>query len=301
MPSHLLSVNVMKACIQIALLAPLALASSLCFGQTLHSDVPYSHPGHARHVFDIYTPESNLNELLPVIFWIHGGGWVVGDKSDVGLKPKALTERGYIFVSTNYRLLPEVTMDELIGDIARSFATLHQIIENYGGNPKHIIVGGHSAGAQLAAILCTDHRYLEKHNIPLDVIKGCIPVDGDTYDIPKIIMTAEYRQALYGGKMFTFGHRQKFGNDPEKHVEFSAVTHVEPDKGIPPFLLLYFTGNPDTRAQAQRLHQVLQAAGISSRTFGKRDSNHRQLNNDLGDPTDDATKELFKFLEKVTP
>ncbi len=301
MPSHLLSVNVMKACIQIALLAPLVLASSLCLGQTLHSNVPYSHPGHARQVFDIYTPESNLNELLPVIFWIHGGGWVVGDKSDVGLKPKALTERGYIFVSTNYRLLPEVTMDELIGDIARSFATLHQIIENYGGNPKHIIVGGHSAGAQLAAILCTDHRYLEKHNIPLDVIKGCIPVDGDTYDIPKIIMTAEYRQALYGGKMFTFGHRQKFGNDPEKHVEFSAVTHVEPDKGIPPFLLLYFTGNPDTRAQAQRLHQVLQAAGISSRTFGKRDSNHRQLNNDLGDPTDDATKELFKFLEKVTP
>ena len=43
------------------------------------------------------------------MFWIHGGGWQVGDKSDVAEKPKVLTERGFVFVSTNYRLLPEVT------------------------------------------------------------------------------------------------------------------------------------------------------------------------------------------------
>ena len=48
----------------------------------------------------------------------------------------------------------------------------------------------------------------------------------DTYEIPRMIMTAGHRQALYGGKMFTFGDRQKFGNDSEKHVDFSAVTHV---------------------------------------------------------------------------
>ncbi len=80
-----------------------------------------------------------------------------------------------------------------------------------------------------------------------------MPVDGDTYDIPKIIMTAELRQALYGGMMPTFGHRQKFGNDPEKHVDFSAVTHVAKDKGVPPFLLLYFSGNPNTTAQRGKL------------------------------------------------
>ena len=129
---------------------------------------------------------------------------------------------------------------------------------------------------------------------------GCIPVDGDTYDIPKIIMTAEMRQTLYGGKMFTFGHRQKFGNDPEKHVDFSAVTHVAKEKGIPPFLLLYFAGNPDTPAQARRLEAVLQEAGIPARAYGKGDTNHGRLNNDLGKSDDPATQEFFKFLDGLT-
>ena len=132
-----------------------------------------------------------------------------------------------------------------------------------------------------------------------NVLKGCVPVDGDTYDIPKIIMTAEYRQALYGGKMFTFGHRQKFGNDPGKHIDFSAVTHVAKDKGIPPFLILYFPGNPNTRVQARRLQSVLRAAGIPARVFGKGDSNHSRLNNDLGKPDDPATRELYKFLDPL--
>ncbi|MHC4533651.1 MAG: carboxylesterase family protein, partial [Planctomycetota bacterium] len=62
--------------------------------------------GHERHVLDIYTPEKPSRKSLPVMFWIHGGGWQVGDKSDVALKPRVLTERGFVFVSTNYRLLP---------------------------------------------------------------------------------------------------------------------------------------------------------------------------------------------------
>jgi len=113
-------------------------------------------------------------------------------------------------------------------------------------------------------------------------------------------MTAEFRQTLYDGQMFTFGHRQKFGNDPEKHVDFSAVTHVAKDKGIPPFLILYFPGNPATRAQAGRLAEVLKEAEIPVTTYGKRDSNHSRLNNDLGKPDDPATQELFKFLDKLT-
>lgn len=267
--------------------------------QKLTSDIPYVEKGHKRHVLDIYTPEERLKKSLPVMFWIHGGGWQVGDKSDVALKPKVLTERGFVFVSTNYRLLPEVKMDELIGDVARSLGWVHRNIARYGGDPKRIFVGGHSAGAQLAALICIDDRYLKKEGVSFDVLKGCVPVDGDTYDIPKIIMTAEHRQTLYGGRMFTFGHRQKFGNDPEKHVDFSAVTHVAKDKGIPPFLILYFPGNPDTRAQARRLESVLKAAGTPAKAYGKRDSNHSRLNNDLGKPDDPATQEFYRFLDPL--
>lgn len=277
----------------------LVLVCGVAGAQKLTADVPYVENGHERQVLDIYTPEKAGGKSLPVMFWIHGGGWQVGDKSDVALKPKVLTERGFVFVSTNYRLLPDVTMDVLIRDVAKSLGWVHRNIGEYGGDPGRIFVGGHSAGAQLAAIICTDDRYLKEEKVAFDVLKGCVPVDGDTYDIPKIIMTAELRQTLYGGRMFTFGHRQKFGNDPEKHVDFSAVTHVERDKGIPPFLLLYFSGNPDTRAQARRLESVLKAAGVPAKAFGKRDSNHSRLNNDLGKPDDPATKELYKFLDPL--
>lgn len=285
----------------IALFAvPLLCLTSLCHAQKLTPDIPYVENGHERHVLDVYVPEKPAEEPLPVMFWIHGGGWAVGDKSDVALKPKVLTERGFVFVSTNYRLLPDVEMDVLTRDVAKALGWVHKNIGKYGGDPQRIFVGGHSAGAQLAALLCTDDRYLKEVGVSFDVLRGCVPVDGDTYDIPKIIMTAEFRQTLYGGKMFTFGHRQKFGNDPEKHIDFSAVTHVAKDKGIPPFLIFYFPGNPNTRAQAGRLAVVLKEAEISVKAFGKSDSNHSRLNNDLGKPDDPATQEFFKFLDELT-
>jgi len=282
-----------------ALAISVFLLSDVATAQKLTSNVPYVKNGHERHVLDIYTSEKAVDGSLPVMFWIHGGGWQVGDKSDVALKPKVLTERGFVFVSTNYRLLPEVEMDVLIRDVAKSLGWVHRNIAKYGGDPKRIFVGGHSAGAQLAALICIDDRYLKHEGASFDVLKGCVPVDGDTYDIPKIIMTAEHRQALYGGKMFMFGHRQKFGNDPEKHVDFSAVTHVAKNKGIPPFLILFFSGNPDTRTQARRLEAVLKGADIPVRAYGKRDSNHSRLNNDLGKPDDPATREFYKFLDAL--
>ena len=263
------------------------------------ANLAYREQPHERQVLDVYLPEQKSSAARPVIFWIHGGGWQAGDKSDVGLKPAVATARDTLFVSTNYRLLPHVSMEELIDDVAAALGWVRRNIAAHGGDPERIVVGGHSAGAQLAAILCTDPRYLQKYDVPLKSIRGCIPVDGDTYDIPKIIATAEHRQLLYGGKMFTYGHRQKFGNDPEKHVNFSAVTHVAKDKQIPPFLLLYFTGNPDTTAQAHRLADVLAAAGISAKAVGKGDTNHSQLNDDLGKPNESVTKEYLGFLDRV--
>jgi acetyl esterase/lipase len=273
---------------------------SLCntgIAEKLTADIPYVENGHKRQVLDVYTPESAGDQGRPVMFWIHGGGWQVGDKTDVALKPKVLTERGFVFVSTNYRLLPDVPMDVLIRDVGKALGWVQKNIARFGGDPKRMFVGGHSAGAQLAALVCIDDRYLKEESVSFKVLKGCVPVDGDTYDIPKIIMTAELRQTLYGGKMFTFGHRQKFGNDPEKHVDFSAVTHVAKNKGIPPFLLLYFSGNPDTTAQARRLEAVLKQADVPATAYGKGDSNHSRLNDELGKPDDPATQEFFKFLD----
>ncbi|MFN0197804.1 MAG: hypothetical protein ACKVT0_13755, partial [Planctomycetaceae bacterium] len=59
----------------------------------------------------------------------------------------------------------------------------------------------------------------------------------------------------------------------------------------------YFPGNPDTAAQAQRLATVLNEADIPAKAYGKSDSNHSRLNNDLGKPDDPATEEFYKFLD----
>ena len=261
------------------------------------SNIPYVENGHERHVLDIYAPPNASN--LPVVFWIHGGGWQAGDKSDVKLKPQWFMDKGFVFVSTNYRLLPDVDMGTLIRDVAKSFGWMQKHIAEYGGDQKRVLVGGHSAGAQLAAIICTDERYLKEVGVSFDVLIGCVPVDGDTYDVPAIIETAETRLRVHGFPPPTNGHRQKFGNTPGNHKDFSAVTHIAKGKGIPPFLILHVADHPDTSAQAQRLGAVLKDAGIATTVFGAKDTNHSKLNDNLGLPADPATAALSEFVGQV--
>lgn len=273
-------------------------AASLFAESMVHENIPYVEPNHVRQVLDIYAPTAN--DKSPVVFWIHGGGWQVGDKKDVALKPKWFNDQGFIFVSTNYRLLPEVSMRELIGDVASALGWTYKNIGKYGGDPERIFVMGHSAGAQLAAILCTDQRYLERVGVPFSALRGCVPVDGDTYDIPAMIMTAEMRQTLHGLPLPENGHRMKFGNDPKLHVDFSAVYHVSSAKGIPPFLILHVAGHPDVSAQAKRLEACLAKADVSATAFGASNTNHSKLNDDLGTADDPASKRLAEFVERYT-
>jgi len=118
--------------------------------------------------------------------------------------------------------------------------------------------------------------------------------------VPAIIEVAETRWRVHHLPPSRNGHREKFGNDPAKHHDFSAVYHVSAGKGIPPFLILHVANHPDTSAQAQRLGNVLKEAGIPVRVFGAKDSEHTKLNDDLGLPDDPATKALDEFLATLT-
>ncbi len=262
--------------------------------QELSSNIPYADPAHERQVLDIYSPKGAKNK--PVVFWIHGGGWQAGDKTSVQIKPQAFVDKGYVFVSTNYRLLPSVDMETIVRDVAKSIHWVHDHIADHGGDSKQLFIMGHSAGAQLAALICTDDRYLKAENVSLSVVKGCVPVDGDTYDVPAIITTAEIRRLAHAQPQVKFGHREKFGNDPEKHRNLSAVTHVAKGKNIPPFLILHVAGHPDTSAQAQRLGTVLGEFGIPAKVFAAKETTHSKINDDLGLPDDLSTKALFDFM-----
>ena len=273
----------------------LALLPETTSAQSLRSNTPYVDNGHARHVLDIHhSADPGANK--PVVFWIHGGGWQGGDKSDVQAKPDWFASKGFVFVSANYRLLPDVDMETLTRDVAKALGWVHKNIRQYGGNPDRILVGGHSAGAQLAALLCSDQRYAETEGVSLKHLIGCIPVDGDTYDIPAIIETAETRRRVHQQPQPKFGHREKFGNTPEKHADFSAVTHIKAGKNIPPFLILYVANHPDNSAQATRLASCLKDASVPVSLFAGKDTDHVKLNNLLGTPGDAATAAIDTFL-----
>ncbi len=274
-------------------LVPLLMTAALA-SQDVTRDVPYAEPALDRQVLDVTAPKDAKN--LPVIFWIHGGGWQAGDKSEVKEKPRAFVERGFVFVSTNYRLLPKVEMLTIFQDVAKSLGWVYRNIAARGGDPNRIFVMGHSAGAQLAALLCTDERYLKAEGVPFSAIRGCVPVDGDTYDLPAMIETVETRLRAHGEPPPKFGHRAKFGNDPEKLRDYSAVTHVEKGKGIPPFLILYVADHPDTSAQARRLLRALKEADVPATAFGAKETNHNRLNDNLGVPDDPAWKAVEEFV-----
>jgi len=265
--------------------------------QAIKRNIPYASPAHERQVLDVYSPANVKN--LPVVFWIHGGGWQMGNKADVEVKPKAFMEKGFVFVSTGYRLLPQVDMETIVKDIAKSIHWLHDHIAEYGGDPNRIFVMGHSAGAQLAALVCTDDRYLKAEGLSFSILKGCVPVDGDTYDVPAIIETAETRRRAHGQPQATYGHREKFGNEPAKHRDLSAVTHVAKDKNIPPFLIMHVADHPDTSAQAQRLASALKSAGVPVKVFGARESSHNRINDELGVPDNAGTKAVFEFVAEA--
>jgi acetyl esterase/lipase len=277
------------------LIASVVLTSA--HAQEVKRDIPYTKNAEKLQTLDVYSPPKAKN--LPVVFWIHGGGWQGGDKAEVHVKPQVFNEKGFVFVSTNYRLLPNVDMGTLTRDVAKSIRWVHDHIAEYGGDPKRLLIMGHSAGAQLAALLCTDDRYLKEEGLSLAIIKGCVPVDGDTYDIPAMIEVAETRQRVHGLPPPKFGHRIKFGDDPAKHKDFSAVTHVAKDRGIPPFLILYVANHPDVTAQALRLGNVLKAADVPVTVFGAKETTHNKINADLGRPDDPATTALFAFVGKV--
>ena len=251
----------------------------------VHRGIPYAEPKNERQMLDVYAPTTGKN--LPVVVWVHGGGWRRGDKADVHNKPKAFIEKGFVLVSINYRFVPNVKVNEIAGDVAKAIRWTHDHAKEYGGDPKTLIVMGHSAGAQLAALVCTDDRYLKAEKLPLSIIKACVPVDGDTYDVPMQIKTVEEKRAK--SYMTTFG-------DAESQSDLSAVTHVAKGKSIPPFLILHVADHPETKAQSQRLVKVLQEAGISAKAYPAEGKNHTTINNDLGLADDRPTQEMFGFL-----
>ncbi|WP_411961374.1 alpha/beta hydrolase [Mesorhizobium sp. CO1-1-2] len=99
---------------------------------------------------DIYAPDGAKD--LPVVFFVHGGAWRTGKRSQVNAKPAFLLANGFCFVSIDYRMLPQADVAIQAGDVERAYAYVRTNIAQHGGDPNRIVGMGHSAGCHLIAL-----------------------------------------------------------------------------------------------------------------------------------------------------
>ncbi len=226
------------------------------------------------------------------MIFVHGGGWFRGDKSGVDLKPAAFNSRGYIFISVNYRLIPEVKVIQQMQDVSHAIAWVKRNISEYGGDPKRIILLGHSAGAHIVALLGTDETYLLADGLVLKDIRGIISLDTQTYDLVKLLTNLNDET---GGEVYW----ETFGHDPEFWKQLSPAWHVSPDTDIPPFFIAY-TGEKQSRAIiSTHFFNTLKVAGVPATLLPVTDKTHGQLNRELGLLNDYVTTAIFTWLEQI--
>ncbi len=239
---------------------------------------------------DVYTVAKGSKR--PILVWIHGGGWQIGDKSRVQSKPSAFAAKGFVFASVNYRLVPNVTYEEQASDIATAIAYLHTHANKFGGDPDQIAVMGHSAGAHLAALVTTDERYLKEVGLPLNTIKGVVLLDGAGYDIPK-------QMKEFAGPRSRRLYSKVFGKDEQMWRNASPVTHIDKAKDIPPFLILHVAERKNSKRQSEGLAAALEHAEISATVLPAEGKTHATINSELGQQGDEPTKAVFRFLDRV--
>ena len=90
---------------------------------------------------------------LPVYVYFHGGGWTSGDKAALTKYCASQAAAGMVAVNVNYRRAPRFHMAHVLQDANAALAWIREHIADYGGDPARIILGGDSAGGQIAALL----------------------------------------------------------------------------------------------------------------------------------------------------
>jgi arylformamidase len=241
---------------------------------------------------DIYAPKDG--GAHPVMVMIHGGGWRIGDKRNPGvaaLKSRHFVAAGYVFASINYRLSPAVRHPAHVQDVAAALAYIHDNIAKYGGDPKRIFLMGHSAGAHLAALVATDESHLKAKGEDLNMLKGVILLDGAGYDLPRLM------DGLSGRPLMRALYEAAFGTDRTVWRDASPLTHVVPNKGIPPFLIFYTGGRAAAAALSKDFADALVHARVPAQAICATDKNHAAINRDIGKPGDWVTESIMKFLE----
>jgi acetyl esterase/lipase len=136
-----------------------------------------------RQRLDVYSPRHGMNRPV-VVFW-YGGSWVKGKKSQYRFVGTTLAERDIVTVIPDYRLYPQVHFPAFDEDGARAVAWVEQHVREFGGDPHHIVLMGHSAGGHTAAFLAFNHAFLRKFGADPADIAGLVGLSGAYVLVPE--------------------------------------------------------------------------------------------------------------------
>ena len=285
-------------------------------------DIPFwTIPGTDRKLLcDVWQPPEGAARSGLAFVYLHGSGWYVLDK-DMGTRPmfRHLADQGHVVMDVSHRLMPEVDIYGMVGDVKRAVAWMKANAARYQVNPERIVLGGGSSGghlALLAAYAPDDPRLtpqdVEGRNLSVQAVvsfygptdlRACYNHLNQTrlIGLPKVEIgqpgAATMEKKLWdAGRLDTLlgGHLHQV---PEIYALASPVTHV--NMGSPPTLLVQ--GEPDVIAPVaatRELYQRLIECGVPTVNIVYPLTNHAfdLLLPQVSPPAQAALYELERFL-----
>ena len=194
---------------------------------------------------DIYRPQGSATRPAPVVLFFYGGGWQRGQREQYRFVGRRLAQQGVLAIVADYRTFPRAGFPAFVDDAALAVAWTRDHAGRYGGDPQRLFLAGHSAGAQIAALLGTDPRYLTRHGMRPDDLAGVIGLAGP-YDF---VINGQYTKV--------------FG-PPAQWPQAQTINFVDGDE--PPFLLIHGDGDRVVESRdSVELDAKLRAAGGEAR------------------------------------
>lgn len=174
----------------------------------------YTEEKNANQVLDIFLPDTK--DRIPIFIYFHGGGLESGDKDE--LPPEGFLKKGIGVVSVNYRMYPYNRYPDFIWDCTAAVNWTFDNIEKYA-NISGIFVGGSSAGAYIAMMICFDSRYFKTYGIDINKISGFVFNAGQTTT--------------------HFNVLRERGIDPRKNIvdDAAPLYYIDEYNNMPPMLI----------------------------------------------------------------
>jgi acetyl esterase/lipase len=263
-------------------------------GTILHGNIRYNNDTLQKHLLDIYLP-ANAKGKLPLVIFIHGGGWLSNDKyADMGYMKKTVAEiisSGFALASIDYRFSTQAVFPALIQDCNRAVSFLYDNADKYGFDKNRFAVMGFSAGGHLASLLgLSKNNNVETFFMPGSSRSFNIKAVVDFYGPAELILFpgADNEKSPEG---LLIGAAPLARPDLAKAA--SPVTYV--DKNDPPFLIIH--GEKDelvSTKQSQLLSAWLNVVGVQNELIIVKDAPHFGVMFD----TDDIRNKVMTFLKK---